>query len=227
MTHYLLGPEWFYSIESIFETFSFIVTGIIAFYAYKLYKFSEKKNYLYFSLSFIILSFGFLFKVLTHLVIHLKLFEHYDLGTITISATTFNNLSLIYIFGHLIARFLILLGFLGIYMVIYKKNCKKDIFFMSYLMAIVAIIGHYKHILFYFTLAILLGLIVAHYYSSFRKKGANAILLVGSSFFFLLLSNVFFIALDFGENIYVLGEVVQLAGFLLLLGSYVMILRDN
>ena len=56
MSNFIFSPEWFYGIDSLFETFSLLITATIAIYAYRLYKFSDKKNYLYFSYAFILFS---------------------------------------------------------------------------------------------------------------------------------------------------------------------------
>lgn len=225
MSHYIFSPEWFYGIDSLFETFSFLVAAMIAFYAYRLYKFSNKKSYLYFSYAFMLFSLGLIVKVITNVVIYFRVLESYEFGTLTIIESTFSGSTLIYALGIIIYRFLMLIGLLGIYMVLYKKTSRKDMFLLGYLMGITALLSHYKYFVFHLTVLILLLFIMLFYYKSFMRKKMNTTMLVGASFLFFFISQLFFIFVDFDDAHYVTGEIVQLAGFLLMLIAYIKVMR--
>lgn len=225
MIRFVFSPEWFYGIDSIFEIFSVIVTLIIAGYAYKLYKFSENKNYKYFSLAFLLFAVGFIFKILTNITVYSEVLEKMPLGTITLVHSTIHQYEFFYILGYLGFRLAILLGLLGIYMVSYKHTNITDMFLYSFLFILICIFSHYDFIIFHLTTIAFLCFIVYFYINNYLNKKNKPSLLIASSFIFLLISQVFFAFTYFELIHYITAEIFQLIGFILLLIGFMWVIK--
>jgi len=90
-----------------------------------------------------------------------------------------------------------------------------------YLVVLISVVSNFKHFVFYLTSAVILGMTVLNYYKNFLNTGKSTnALLVMNSFLFILISQFFFVFVFLSEELYVLGEVLMLMGFLLLLYTY-------
>jgi hypothetical protein len=78
-------------------------------------------------------------------------------------------------------------------------------------------------------MAVMLMMLFRHYYLNYKasRRPSRGQLLTAISFLMLLLSQVAFATLTLSILMYVVGEILQLAGFTLLLGEYIMVTRDE
>lgn len=225
MVRFIYSPEWFYGIDSLFELFFIVVTLLISYYAFKLFKFSKNNNYKWFSLSFLLFSLAFLFKIFTNITVYSKFFERTTTGMINLLFFSINQYELFYIIGYLGFRFFILLGLIGIYMVLYKNTSLNDMVIYSWLFFLVCILSHYQFVFFHLTAFLLIMLIVIYYMGYYIDKKNDSSLFTLIAFIFLLFGQVFFIFTLINNFYYVLGEIMQLFGFLILLLIYIWVTR--
>lgn len=236
MVNVLFSPRWFWGIDAIFESIAILATALLAFYAYKLYKFTKKSSHKYFSLSFLMLSLAFLAKVITNLFLYFpglrKTIDFFILRYYILS-----NTNLIYAIGNLAYRFLMLLGLLGIFWVIGKSREKNKLLILLYFISAISFISIFSAItsyfifelypLFHITAALFLAYISYFYYNNYLKKKKDTTFRIFLSFLLIFLSQLVFIFVLIDLRTYVIAEFLQLAGYFLLLYEYSLLTKKK
>ncbi len=214
---YVFGPTWFYGIDYIFDLVSVIVGLLISYVAYKTYRYTSQKKYFYFSASFFLVALAFISKILATIPVYSKELKVETVGLVTVTSQAINKVTWINQFGISIARLIMLFAFLILVLVSLKIKDKKIILLLIYLLIISTTLVSASYIVFHVTLFLMLGILFLSYRRNYLKvKSLNA-KMVMYSFFALLLSQVFFIFEGLVKNFYVVGESIQLVGYLMLL----------
>lgn len=229
-------PEWFNGIDIIFDCISLVVALLIAGFSWKVYRRSSETKFGYFSFAFFLVSLGFLSKIAVHGLNYYDSFRFVAtkalLPVVGHSGVGVNYSDLFFRVGFF-AHMLTLLGaWLLIYFISQKgrERLKKfdettQIFLFIYFIGLISVVSNLKYTVFYLTAVVILSLIVLNYYKNYLNKGTSASLLVMVSFLLILASQVLFVFVFLNTNFYVGGEMLQLLGFLLLLYTYVKIVR--
>ena len=118
----ILSPYWFYGIDNFFDIFAVLTTLFISFYSYQIYRFSRKSNYKWFSVSLLLISLAFVAKILTNVIIYFPSLATKTLGCSTVFYTIMKQSNILFILGLLAHRFLMLVGFFGVYWLISKSR---------------------------------------------------------------------------------------------------------
>ncbi len=225
MLRLIFAPKWFYGVDIIFEIFIIVVALLISYYSYKLYTVSKKKEHKYFHIFFIMIAISLAFKIMTNFDLYFEVLKTMHIGSIQIQYVS-KSLSSIYRFGGLFAyRLLTALFAYGLYMLAYKKRDKKDIFIFSYFIFVLAFFSYYSYFLFHVTMIILLTFVSSYYWKNYRKVKTRDAMLVASGFSMLALAHIIFSAVQIALVLYVVAETVMLAGFIMLLGALVSVIR--
>lgn len=216
ITFYNHSPKWFLGIDSFIEAFIVIIALIIAIYSYKVFKFSQNKNYFYLTLSFLLISISYLFKIFTDIAyisigreIQLLLSIFLNESLIAISSITIIIHKLLLVIGLLIALYL---------------TCKKlnPIFFiiMSFFVILLTFIL-YSYQLF-LLLIFIINLIIVLNLTFFNKKPKSIL-----SIFFMYLTITYFTLFltPFIPVCYILGHIALLVSYLILLFTFIKIFR--
>ena len=231
MARYQLGitPDWFKDIDTGFEFVSLIATFLIAATAYKFYKLTDEKRYKWFSVSFSIISLSYLFKILTNLVVYNEQWGTRTLGKFVYTVQYMHEYYYFEIVGTLVFRFLMLLGLFGLYYLICRCQDKKTIPIVVFLLILTTIFSNIQYFAFHLTAAVILSLIVYQYYQNYKamKKKKMTFQNPLIAFSVLLISQLIFALLFLNPKVYVVAEIVQLVGFLLLLYNYIQLVRST
>ncbi|MEK6974682.1 MAG: hypothetical protein AABW41_05610 [Nanoarchaeota archaeon] len=223
MVQLLVGPEWFYGLDTLFETFSIIVSFLVGVLAYKIYKLTSQKKYLNFCTAFLMIAAALSFKIISNFVVFYKTVEKTFYGLFTVTYThsfDFINLASLYLF-----RVMFLIAFLIILINIYGIKDKKIISLIVFLSIVSIFFSNFTYLLFHLILALVIGFISFHYFKNYSSKKRRTALLVMLSFLAIFLSQLMFIFYVYQTGFYVLAETFQLLGFLFLLLAYVLISR--
>lgn len=223
----IFSPYWFYGIDTFFDIFCLLTTLLISFYSYRVYKFSKKINYKWFSLSLLLISLGFVSKIFTNLTIYFPVLMNVTFGSFTITYSIMRHSDILSILGHLAHRFLMLTGFFGIYWLISKSKEKNKIPLILFLLFATTILSAYAYPAFSMTMIILLSHIVYYYTINYKKNRNRKTALILWGFILLLLSQILFIFLFLDLSVYVASEIVQSIGYILLLCSYYLIVKGR
>jgi len=227
-------PSWFNGWDLIFEAVMLVIALLVAAYSWKIYRMSSENKFKYFSLAFLLISLGFVFKLITHGVLYyssLQEVAYQALKPITTSVLSYSDI--LYRIGFFLQMVFMMGGWLLVFFVSQKsrERLKKfhevtQIGLFIYLIVLVSFVSNFKYFVFYLTSAVILGMVVLNYYKNYlnTNKNGNA-LLVLSSFLLILLGQFFFIFVVWSQELYILGEIALLGGFLLLLYTYKKIKR--
>jgi len=222
-------PEWFNGFDIIFEGIILVVALLIASYSYNIYKFSKENKFVYFSLAFVSIALGLLFKMFTHSVLYFSSLREVTAGVlmpITGGVVLFANI--LYRGAFFAEMFLILAAWLLIFFISQKSRDRlkkyhevSQMALFVYLIFLVSFVANFQYVVFYLTSAVILSMTVLNYYKNYLNKNKNKnTFLVMVGFLFILASNIFFIFVFLYSGLYVVGEVFLLIGFLILLLTY-------
>ncbi len=217
MVTYIFGPEWFYGIDTIFDMVSIVVSFMIAYFGYRCYKYSSQKRYLYFSSSFFLVALAFIIKIITTIPVYAREITQRTIGFLTITTTNYVRIVWIHRFGIFLARFLMISSFLMLFLLLMKIRNKKVIVLLFYFALITTLLSQYSYFVFHLTLALFLFYLSLGFRKNYLRTRLKNAGLVMCSFYVLFLSQLVFIFDLINKNCYVVGEVIQLVGYLILL----------
>lgn len=221
-------PDWFNGWDLIFEGISLIIAFLIAAYSWKVYRMSSEKKFMYFSLAFILISLGFLFKLITHGTLYYSSLQKVA-DTVLMPLTKGGNYyrDLFYRTGFFLEMISMLLGWLLIFFISQKSRSRLTKFYeisqiglFIYLVGLISFVSNFEYFVFYLTSSVILGIIVLNYYKNYLTTQSRNSYLVMNSFLLVLLSQFFFVFVFVWKELYVLGEIFLLIGFLSLLYTY-------
>ncbi len=221
-------PGWFSGWDVLFELISLIVALLIAAYSYKLYRFNQESRYAYFAFAFILVALGLGFKIVTNIVVYYTPVRDVAADVFRPLAGPRLRFSWIFYRG---GYFLQMVPLLGAWLLLYfisqkpRQRLKKydevtQIALFVYLVLLISVVANLKYVVFHLTSMVLLGLIVLNYYKNYLNTTNANTLKVMYSFLFILVANLFFVFVFLAKNLYVVGEIFQLIGFLGLLVTY-------
>ncbi|MFQ5620620.1 MAG: hypothetical protein ACE5FT_02130 [Candidatus Nanoarchaeia archaeon] len=209
---YQFLPEyWFFGLDTLFEFVFFLITLIIAYYAYRAWKLTNKHNPKYFYTGFGLISASYLIKSVTNWVLHFRINQ----GTFTQDVQAFY----LWIFawgyyGHLLLMLagLILLTFIAL------KNPNRRTRWLTFLLVIaLSLQSEFKVANYYVSSTILLLIIFYHYLKVYLKCMDWRSLIPLGGFTALLTSRILFLFAEKHILFYVTGHLVELAAYSLLL----------
>jgi len=222
-------PEWFNGWDIVFNVVSLIIVLLISAYSWRIYRINKESVFVYFSLAFLMIALGLLFKSFTSSVLYFTPVRDVVLEIVKPAVGTGLKFSdLFYRAAFFLQMVSMLGGWLLIFFISQKSRSRLKKFYevsqialFIYLVVLISIVGNFRYFIFYLTSAVILGLIVLNYYKNYLNTNKNKnSFLVMLSFFFILLGNIFYIFVFLFDSFYVLGEVLVLIGFLMILYTY-------
>jgi|TARA_B100001971_G_C18214636_1_gene552975 hypothetical protein len=210
------SPQWFFGYDAAIDIISIIVVGLIAWYAFKIFKFSDRKKDKYFALSWLSIALAFLAKIAMNLVIYYPKANEVAYAGVNVVVQYTGQSRMLYVFGFAFYRFLFLMGLLGIYYLVTKEQNRYNILMTILLAIMIILFSGSQYFVFHLFAAIILAGTVYNYLWHYRKNKNVVRQNVGWGFAGLLASQVLFVLTAVHDVFYVAGQVVQLVGFLFL-----------
>ncbi len=227
MIQLVYNPHWFYGKDIIIDIVSIFVLFLIAFFSIKFYKLNKRnKNYLFLALSFIFIGCSFIFKIITNFTIYYHVLETRRIGFMTFTYNAVNSSHILFFVGFLMYRLLMLFGLYMLYS-IYLKQQKSNIFLISYLIIISTYFSSSAYYLFHITSLFFLVIITYRYLKNYKKNRDSTTKLLAYSFGMITLSQVVFVFVAINTFLYVIAELIQLASYISLLITFIMVLRHG
>ncbi|KYK24485.1 hypothetical protein AYK26_06600 [Euryarchaeota archaeon SM23-78] len=224
---FVYSPPWFYGKDIVIDIISAIVVLIIGIFAFRNFLL-DKKNYrhLLFSAAFVILGGSFIVKILTNILSHHIIgISKYLTGLLI--PNIIPKYSLLPALGFLIHAGMTLFGFYILYTLTSEhKIISTDYLMIAYFIVISTYFARFNYFLFYITALIFLVTITRRYFLSYKKSKYKNTFFLGVSFCVIGLSQFVFIFTSSNHTLYVLAEIIQLIGYLFLLYTFVMVLRN-
>lgn len=223
MAVYVNSPMWFRGVDSVIEFLSLAVAFVISLYGFKAYKITKQKNYLYFSIAFLLTAVAYVFKIISELVIYSRYVEKRIVGPFVFSRIVVEPVIWIHTYAHIIFQFLLTFALLLLLIVVYKINNKQTTILLLSFAAAATLAGHLVQLVFHFTISAFILLLVCHFYKNYKGKKTTNSLLVMLAFIGMLASNILFMFKMYDSNIYAIAEGFQLLGFLTLLYTLILV----
>lgn len=227
MIEVIYGPEWFYNSGLFIDSISLVVLFLIGFFSIKYYNINKSnKNYLYLGMSFFVLSVSFLSLILMNAAIYYDLLELTHGEYVTISYEAFEWADAIAYFGLLLYRLLAIFGLYFLYS-IYLKQSRPVVFLVSYLILISTFFSVSAYYIFHLTSLILLTLITLEYQRQYSRTKNSSTKMLAYSFGIIAISQVVAIFIKLHSGFYVLSQSIQLIGYILLLATFILVLKHG
>jgi len=222
-------PTWFHGWDIVIESISIIVALLIALYSWRIYKLHKENKFGYFSFAFVLIAIGLLVKILTGGILYFTPVRDAALDVLRPLAGQHLQFSdLLYRSGFLFQMAAMLGAWLLIFFLSQKPRARLTKFYevsqialFIYFILLISFVANFRYFVFYLTSSVILGLIVLNYYKNYlnTNKNYNAYLVM-VSFLLILIGNIFFVFVFLSSQLYVIGELFLLAGFLMLLQVY-------
>ncbi len=230
-------PTWFNEWDILFEFIILIIALLIAGYSWRIYRLNNENRFAYFSLAFLLVALGPVFKILTSAILYFTPVR--EVAATVLLPVAGQNLEfspVLYRMGFFLQMVPVLGAWLLIFFIsqkprdrLHKFHELTQIALFIYLILLISVVSNFKYEVFYLTSAVLLSLITLNYYKRYLNQDKNNrnTFLVMLAFLLIFISNAFFIFVFATQVLYVVGEVFLLAGFLLLLYTYSRIIKSK
>jgi len=220
----VLTPDWFLGKDVLIDIFSFTVLLAFFILCLRSYSIKKNKNSLYLGWAFFSISLAQLAAVLTKLVLYYDTTFTQQIGQVIITNHVMQSVDTFYQLGFFFHKFLTLLGLFIIYKLPDKKKRSLDFLIAIYFLILSALAGNMVYYIFHISVIIFLVLITGYYIEVYKQnKSYNtrvllvAFILLCLAHFIMLLSNI--------GTIFVIGNLVELASYIILLFLAIRILR--
>jgi hypothetical protein len=221
------GPQWFLGRDFIIDLVSVIVLLLIGFFSWKYYSMnkSNKKHLLIFT-SLVLLGLSFIFKIATYFIMYSTNFQVqvYQLfGSLVYYVTPTNSLFAV---SFIVYAVLTLLGFF-IFFTVYESFSLKSVILIMYLLITVVLFSDDAYIFMHLTAFLLTLMISLSLWKNYRLNKLRTTKGLAFSFGMISLSLLLFILAHNYSSMYVVGELVQLAGYVVLLVTFISVLKHG
>ncbi|MEM4397319.1 MAG: hypothetical protein QW757_01690 [Candidatus Woesearchaeota archaeon] len=222
----IFTPIWFYGRDILIDSISVVVLMLIFYFVIKNYFLNKNKRYLLLGISFFLLSLSFLIKMILNFIIYNNLIQTKISGYAIFDYEKIASIENYLFISFFILRLITLTSLFILYL-IYIKQQKSNILLLFSLLLINLYYSIESHFAFHFISFLILFLISLKLYEVYRKNNFSKTKLLAISFFIISLSQFFFLFIEIESLIYVIAELIQLVGYLILLFTYIMVLKDG
>jgi len=215
-------PSWFLGLNIALEILFAIVTGVIAYYAFKIYRISDQRELKLFGASFTFLSVSYIFLTLINL-----LFLSVTQGNIhSLNVDRIIDLKDVFV-GLFVFSFL--LGFVTLFYTTLKIESGRVYTLLAILFIVAINYTADKSFMIYFLASIFLLFINYHYFREYYLKKNKNTLLTFIGMTFLLASNISLIveANYFIPTMYVVSNALEFVGYGFIIASFVNALKNG
>ncbi len=221
-------PQWFQGFDLAFEAIIFLVALVIAGYSWRVYQLSKERRFQFFSLAFLLISFSLLIKLITSSAIY---FSGVRVAADVFVRPAFGAAREYSIFFYRLGFFTEMAALLGGWLLIFfisqkaRERLKKvyelsQIGLFIFFVLLVSWVANFQYVVFYLTSAVLLGLIVINYYQNYLNNENKNTYKVMVAFLLILFAHILFTFIFALPELYVIGQLLLLLGFIILLYTY-------
>ena len=216
-------PAWFHTADLLIQFLFAVVTILIAFYSFRVYKITKTRYPFLFGVGFLAVSLAYLTQAFLDLLIRLSVSSADIMGVMSGATTqvTF-QLSALATLAHII----LMVGGLGLlsYVTLKERGVKPLLLILSLSFVALLFAANYT-LAFYLITSIFLLFMTAQYYQRHEKMRNIRSLYIFLGFALLFLGNLLLALAPVLISMYVVGHIVSLAGYVLLLASLLRVVR--
>ena len=224
---FVQSPPWFYGKDLMIDIASAVIVLIIGLFALKIYFMNkENKRNVLLTGAFMILGGSFIVKSITNILTHHPKGIANYLSTM-LALNMVPDYSVLPALGFLIYATLTIVGFYLLYLQTAKQTLvSTDYLVLGYFMLISVYFARFNYFLLYLSSLIFLVAITRRYFISYHETKYKNKLRLAVSFLIISLSQLFFIFATSNHLLYVVAEIIQIIGYLSLLYTFFMVLRN-
>jgi len=227
MVDLVYSPQWFYGKDIIIDVFSIVTLFLVSFFSFRYYLLTRNKKNLILTSSFFLMGVSFLAKIITNFTLYYDFEVKRRIGDLILTYHVAKGTDLLFNLGFLSFRLLTLFGLYLLYLMLQKKVYKREVLLVSFFIIITTYFSSLKYFVFYLSALLFLWLIAYQYHEKYRKNKLKNTKLLVMSFSVLAVSQALFILIPIDKMFYVIAEIVQLAGYLLLLVTFISVLKHG
>jgi len=201
----LNGPQWFMGVDSVMQVLFALVTLMIYFMSMKAYKFSKDAKYRHFGLGFAFMSLAYFILAISNLAIISTFYDG------TVRHINFGNL---FYLAHV---FFALVGYSVLLLVSMKIRSKKLAVLMFAFISLFVLFSYQYYLKYHIVSLILLFFIAYQFFENYQKRRTINSGLVFVSFYLLAISEILLLSTIYVPLFYVVGNILQLLGYLAML----------
>jgi len=220
MSNIFVTPQWFYGYDVALELIFAVVTILVSYFAWKIFKITGERNIRLFSLAFLFIALSYVVQSILNFVIMDQLDDN---------ISTLINLQSVYLlnlFGIYTHAILFLIGILLLTYVALKIHSLQTFVLLFILVFTSLYFTPYKTFMLYLLSTVLIGFIVFYYLNNYWDNRKATTLLVAISMISLFVAYLFFIfAMDNNMLYYIIGHLLELTAYLLVFVTLWIILR--
>jgi hypothetical protein len=221
-------PDWFLGRDVLIDSFSFLILLALFIFAYKSYRLSKNKNSLYLGIGFFLIALGEISTILTKLVLYYDTTFTQTVGQMIITYNVVSSTDICYYIGFFFHKLFTLLGLYVLYRAVIKQRPTKESVLIAYFIIVSSIFstGNLYYYIFHIAVFLLLVMIIVAYLRIYRKNLMLTTKILITAFSMLALSQVIFI-LSKLQALYVMGQLIQLASYILFLCLIIIIWKNG
>jgi hypothetical protein len=223
------GPQWFYVASIIIDLVTILVLFSIASAAIKYYKLNDNKNYSKLGFAFSLIAISFLFKMVTNFIVYYDFVKAQEIPqTIINTLETIKSFNIVANSSFLFFTLFNLAGLYALYSI--KRGQSRQtvlliIYFILLSTFISTLYSHSLYYIFHLTSLVFLILISSKYFNIYSRNQHKNTGYLAYSFSIIATSQAFFMFIALNQIIYVIAEIVQLIGYIILLSVLIRVLN--
>jgi hypothetical protein len=222
------GPQWFSGADFVIDLVSVVILFLIAVFAWIFYSLNKsRKNHLLFFISLVILGLSFVFKIITYFMLYLTTFDVRIVNVLGQLVYYVEPNTLYFSVAFIIYSVLTLIGFFLLYTIYDSNMSKKTTLLILYFILAVVLFSENAFLFLHLTALLLSGMIALALWKNYRRNKLKSTMQLSLSFFIICLSRIFFILSSKFSYMYVFGEIIQLAGYIILLATFMAVLKNG
>lgn len=221
MGYVFVSPNWFFTYSIILEIIFAVVTLIVSYYAFKVYKLTDKKPARLFSTAFVFICLSYVIQAMLNIIILWKLADQ------VVSMINLRDAALLNLFGLYAHALFFIIGLIILAYIQFKADDIKIAFLMTALVVTSIMFTWNKLMLFYMLATIILIFISFNYFLNYIRHRTPSTLLVLIAMIFLLFGALhYFFAVDH-ELYYVIGHILEFLAYSMILINLLLMLKHG
>lgn len=224
---FVYSPPGFYGKDIAIDIVSAIVVLLIGIFSFRNFSLNKKnKKHLFLGAAFVLLGLSFVVKILTNVLSRAEEWSSKQFLISMFGRDILTSYTMIPATGFLLYALLTLFGFYIIYALSSKDELSMNYVIIAYFILISTYFARFNYFILYITAFIFLLALSRRYFLEYKKNRYKNTLFLCISFSIITLSQFVFIFTSSNHSLYVLAEFIQLVGYLFLLSTFVMVLRN-
>lgn len=224
---FVFSPPGFYGKDIVIDVLSAVVVLLIGIFSFRNFLLDkENKKHLFMSSAFMLLGFSFIVKILTNVMTHYEGLTGKQWFISIMGAQLTQTYSFLTAIGFLLYATLTLFGFYLIYALSSKDRLSMNYVIIAYFILVTTYFTRFNYFLIYLTAFVFIISLTRRYLVSYLETRYRNTLLLMISFALISISQLVFIFTISDHALYIAAEVIQLVGYLFLLYTFMMVLRN-